>query len=232
MPIMGTPMAEKHLHLLRLLHLASPSLPTGAFAYSQGLEWAIAAGWVWDAASLEAWLADLLRHSLARVEIPLLARMVAAVREHNESDLARWCDQLLALRETNELRLEEKNRGRAMACLLEGLKVHLSPGEKAIVAQSQLAGFALAAARWEIPLPEAAAGYAWSWLENQTLAGIKTIPLGQTEGHRILLQMDETVITAVALGLGLETDAIGVSSPALAIASSLHETQYTRLFRS
>jgi urease accessory protein len=229
---MDTPMAEQHLPLLRLLHLASPSLPTGAFAYSQGLEWAIAAGWVRDAASLEAWLADLLGHSLARVEIPLLARMVAAGREHNASDLARWCDLLLALRETSELRLEEKNRGRAMACLLEGLEVPLSPEEKAIVAQSQLAGFALAAARWEIPLPEAAAGYAWSWLENSVLTGIKTIPLGQTEGHRILLHMDEPVAAAVALGSTLEEDAIGAASPALAIASSLHETQYTRLYRS
>lgn len=232
MPLMGTTMVKKHLHLLRLLHLASPSLPTGAFAYSQGLEWAIAAGWLHDAASLETWLADLLRNSLAHVDIPLLGRMYKACRERNASDLAHWCEQLLALRETHELRMEEKNRGRAMAALLEGLKVPLSAGEKAIVAQSQLAGFALAAARWNIPLPEAAAGYAWSWMENQVLAGIKAIPLGQTEGHRILLQIDETVMAAVVLGLGMEEDAIGASSPALAIASSLHETQYTRLFRS
>jgi urease accessory protein len=230
MPAMDTPMNRSHL--LRLLHLASPSLPTGAFAYSQGLEWAIAANWVRDAADLEAWLADLLGHTLAQVEIPLLGRMHAASREHNESDLARWCDQLLSLRETNELRLEEKNRGRAMASLLEGLKVPLSAGEKAILAQSQLAGFALAAARWNIPLPEAAAGYAWSWLENQVLAGIKTVPLGQTEGHRILLHMDDAVTAAVSLGIFLEDDAIGAASPALAIASSLHETQYTRLYRS
>ena len=225
-------MTEQHAHLLRLLHLASPSLPTGAFAYSQGLEWAIAAGWVGDAAGLEAWLADLLGHSLARVDIPLLSRMMAAGREHSESDLARWCDQLLSMRETNELRLEEQNRGRAMASLLEGLKVPLSAEEKTIVSQSQLAGFALAAVRWNIPPPEAALAYAWSWLENQTLAGIKTIPLGQTEGHRILLRMDDAVTAAVCLGLTLEDDAIGAASPALAIAGSLHETQYTRLFRS
>lgn len=232
MPAMDTPMTEKHAHLLRLLHLASPSLPTGAFAYSQGLEWVIAAGWVRNAGDLAAWLEDLVRHSLAHVDIPLLGLMYKACRERNASDLVRWCDHLLALRETHELRLEEKNRGRAVAALLEGLRVPLSAKEKAIVAESQLAGFALAAAHWNVPLDEAATGYAWSWLENQVLAGIKTIPLGQTQGHRILLQMDETVITAVALGLGLETDAIGVSSPALAIASSLHETQYTRLFRS
>jgi len=230
MPAMDTPMNSSHL--LRLLHLASPSLPTGAFAYSQGLEWAIAAGWVHDAAGLEAWLADLLHHSLSRVDVPLLARMAAAVREENESALARWCNLLLALRETHELRLEEKNRGRAMAALLEGLNVHLSSGEKAIVADSQLAGFALASARWNIPLAEAAAGYAWSWLENQTLAGIKTIPLGQTQGHRILLHMDARVAAAVALGLTLEDEAIGAASPALAIAASRHETQYTRLYRS
>lgn len=224
---------EKRPHrMLRLLHLVSPSLPTGAFAYSQGLEWAAAAGWIRDAAGLQQWLADLIGHSLAGVDVPLLARMHAACREGHAAELARWCEQLLALRESYELRMEEKNRGRAMLALLEGLAMAIPNGLKAILADCQLAGFAMAAVRWHIPLGEAAAGYLWAWLENQAIAGIKIIPLGQTEGHRILAQLDDAIDAAVARGLSLADDEIGAAGPALAIASCRHETQYTRLYRS
>lgn len=218
--------------LLRLMHLVSPSLPTGAFAYSQGLEWAVAAGWIQDAATLKQWLTDLIDHSLAAVDLPLLARMVAACRVNDGAALARWWELLLALRETHELRLEEKNRGRAMLALLEGLAVPLSGQLKAVITQCQLAGFAAAAAHWQIPLKAAAAGYAWAWLENQVIAGIKIIPLGQTQGHCILADLDPVVTAAVARGLDLAEEEIGAASPALAIASCGHETQYTRLYRS
>jgi urease accessory protein len=218
--------------LLRLLHLVSPSLPTGAFAYSQGLEWAVDQGWIQNAAQLRQWLTDLIDHSLAAVDIPLLARMHAACEAGNASDLETWCDQLLALRETHELRLEENNRGRAMLALLQGLAIPLSPSMQPIIARCQLAGFAAAAAYWRIPLRDAAAGYVWAWLENQVIAGIKIIPLGQTQGHRILAELDAAVAAATDRGLCLEDDDIGASSPALAIASCRHETQYTRLYRS
>ena len=225
-------MAEHTPHLLRLMHLVSPSLPTGAFAYSQGLEWAVEAGWVKNAADLEAWLADLLESNLSRVDIPLLARMMDAFGNGCEADLTRWTDFLLALRETDELRLEEKNRGRAMVSLLQGLAVPMQTIEQQIIGTSQLAGFAMAATHFRIPTDQAAAGYAWSWLENQVLAGIKIIPLGQSEGHRILLHLDAMILKAVAYGLNIRDNEIGASSPALAIASSRHETQYTRLYRS
>mgnify|MGYP001825662303 FL=1 len=92
--------------------------------------------------------------------------------------------------------------------------------------------FALACAAWEIPLRDAALGYAWSWLENLLLAAVKLIPLGQTAGQQLLHRLSADLPGAVAQGLTLEDDAIGASTPALAIASSLYETQYTRLFRS
>jgi len=225
-------MAESRHHLLRLLHLASPSLPTGAFAYSQGLEWAVSNGWIADRSDLKQWLDDLVRHNLARVDIPVLRRMYAACRDRREEALAGWCHRLLALRESHELRMEEKNRGRALATLLESLRVPLSANERRLVSSCQLAGFALAAARWHIPLPEAASGYAWSWLENQVIAGIKLIPLGQTQGHQVLAELDGPIADAVEGGLRLGEHAIGASNPALAISSSRHETQYTRLFRS
>lgn len=218
--------------LPRLLHLVSPSLPTGAFAYSQGLEWAIEAGWVADGPSLGEWLADLLRNSLAYVDIPILKRMYDACRTENKTELGMWCSRLLACRETKELRMEELDRGGAMVRLLQGVGVPFSNRWEKTVGESQLAGFALAAVKWDIPAVDAAAGYVWSWLENQILAGIKTLPLGQTEGHRILFGLGAAVPEAVEHGFLTEDCEIGSASPALAIASSLHETQYTRLYRS
>lgn len=232
MPQKAITMVDRNAQLLRLLHLASPSLPTGAFAYSQGLERAVADGWVKTSSELQQWVVDLIDGTMACVDIPLLLRMVAACNKQQAGDLAPWCDVLLAMRETHELRQEEHHRGRAMAALLEGLQVPLFDGAKAQVTRCQLAGYALAASHWRIDPAEAAAAYVWSWLENQVIAGIKIIPLGQTDGHRILLQQDRAVMAAVARGMALSDDAVGASNPALAIASSRHETQYTRLYRS
>lgn len=218
--------------LVRLLHLVSPALPTGAFAYSQGLEWAIETGWVHDGDSLHKWLADLLDQSMAWVDIPLLARMYDACRKKDRSALTKWCFLLMACRETRELRQEEGDRGRAVSALLNGLEVPLAESWQDTIKGCQLAGFALAAAMWHIPLLNAAMGYVWSWLENQVTAGIKTIPLGQTEGHRILLEMGRSVPAVVSKGLEIGDDEIGAACPALALACSRHETQYTRLYRS
>lgn len=225
-------MTDTSFNLVRLMHLVSPSLPTGAFACSQGLEWAVEAGWVKTGDDLLSWVTDLITHTWARVDIPVLARMAAACRSGSTHDLTRWCAELLAMRETSELRLEEQQRGQAMAALLQGLAGPLPEEQAQVIAQCQLAGFAKAAVLWDIPIREAATGYLWSWLENQVIAGIKIIPLGQTRGHRILSQMDTTVARAVDLGLSLTDEEIGAASPALAIASSRHETQYTRLYRS
>ncbi len=218
--------------LPRLLHLASPSLPTGAFAYSQGLEWAVEAGWVRDGFGLRDWLDDLLRHSMARVDVPILKRMHAACESQNEAELEKWCSRLLALRETRELRTEEKDRGAAMTRLLQGLAVPFSRRWENTLVACQLAGFALAACQWGIPPENAATGYVWSWLENQAVACMKTLPLGQTEGHRILSELAAAVPETVKLGLQAEDREIGSSNPALAVASSLHESQYSRLYRS
>ena len=149
-----------------------------------------------------------------------------------DEELARWCDCLIAMRETQELRMEENNRGRAMLTVLESLQVPVSEARRREIARCQLAGFALASAHWGIPVTAAASGYLWSWLENMVVAGIKIVPLGQSQGHRLLAALDGTVMAAVARGLQLDACDIGASSPALAIASSLHETQYTRLYRS
>jgi urease accessory protein len=242
---MVTP-TEHQTRLLRLLQLVSPSLPVGAFAYSQGLEWAVETGWVSDEATLDGWLSDQLVNALARVDLPLLARMMVAVRDGDPAALSAWIDELIAMRETAELRAEESGRGRALAELLDSLGLlvdgsmrakstavtHPTNEWRSLLVRSQLAGFAFASAGWNIRPSEALIGYAWSWAENMTLAGVKLIPLGQTAGQRVLLRVADQIPGAVARSRSLLDAEIGAASPALAIASSLHETQYTRLFRS
>jgi len=223
---------EPNLALLRLLQLVSPSLPVGGFTYSQGVEWAVECGWIQSAADLEQWLEDQLQTTIARLDLPVLMRLHKAVEAEDQEALQHWNTFLLACRETAELRLEERNRGRALADLLVKLELHGSEPWKPTLAETQLAGFALAACRWAIPLEQAALGYAWNWLDNLVLAAVKLIPLGQTQGQQVLERLSPTIPPLVSIATGLPDDEIGAANPALAIASSLHETQYTRLFRS
>ncbi|WP_205623665.1 urease accessory protein UreF [Desulfogranum japonicum] len=215
-----------------LLQLVSPSLPTGAFSYSQGLEWAIEQDWVHDSTSLATWLKESLHGPLAKVDLPILMRMAEAYHKRDSAALSHWCKTLLACRETFELREEEINRGKAMCSLLKGLDLLPEWVEPSLLEQSQLAGFVCATVSWQVDIETAATGYCWSWLENQVLAGIKTIPLGQTEGQRILMKLRTHIAPVVKSAIQIQDEQIGSSSPALAMASSLHETQYTRLYRS
>ena len=220
------------LALLRLLHLVSPSLPIGSFTYSQGIEWAVECGWIDTAEALADWLNNLLHHGMMYLDLPVLQRQYTAVTDNDVDALQYWVDYLNASRESSELLQEEKNRGRALTDLLIALDIPQAATWKPLLAQSQSAAFALAAVHWQIPLQQAACGYVWSWLENQVLAAVKIIPLGQTQGQKILHQLTPSIADVVTHGLLVSDEEIGASSPALALASSLHETQYTRLFRS
>jgi urease accessory protein len=158
--------------------------------------------------------------------------MQAAARNRDQAAMAGWVDRLLAGRETAELRREESDRGRALADLLVAWGLGDALVWKPQLARSQAAGFAFAAAAWRIEPRDAATGYAWSWLENLVLAGIKLVPLGQTRGQQTLARLATLIPSTVAAALEVADAEIGASTPALAIASAAHETQYTRLFRS
>jgi urease accessory protein len=218
--------------LIRLLQLSSSALPIGGFTYSQGLEWAVECGWVHDEATLKDWLSDLIEHNLAALDIPILLRLFDACEQQNEEALQHWSQQLMAYRESSELRQEELNRGRALARLLIDLEIPLAQRWQQGLNNTQLAGFALASVHWEIPKHTMAQGYAWSWLENMVISGVKLIPLGQAAGQRILTALAEQLACEVLRGMALPDEAIGSAAPALAYASAKHETQYTRLYRS
>jgi len=223
---------QADLTLLRLLQLASPGLPVGAYAYSQGLEWAVAAGWVIDEASLTTWLGDQLTHSLGSVDLPILKRLYEATRVGDEAAQLSWSRYLIALRETRELVADDCERGRALARLLRDLGVAAATPWVQRDDVPYVALVAVAALAWEIPLDLTVQAHAWTWLENQVLAGVKLIPLGQVAGQRSMFDLARRLPEVCGRALLLDDDEIGGMLPIVALASSLHETQYTRLFRS
>lgn len=198
----------------RLLQLASPTLPVGAYSYSGGLEAAVEAGIVNDAKSAERWIGDVLEFSVLRMEAPMLLRMIDEPAEE-------WNRQFLASRETAELRAETVQMGYSLNRLLPELGVGACPYEE----PSFPAAYAQAVRAWGIPARQALTAYLWAWLENQVMAAVKAVPLGQTDGQKMLL----------ALGARLHEvseEEPGNFAPGLAMLSSFHETQYSRLFRS
>jgi urease accessory protein len=217
---------------LRLMQLVSPALPVGAFTYSQGLEWAVENAWVSDVATLQDWLSGLADDSLGNLELPLLARLFDACETRDTAALSRWGGYLYAARETRELRAEERQRACALVSLLRDLDITEADDWREPLSCCQAGPFALAAVHWGISRHDCLLGYAWSWLENQVAAAVKLVPLGQTDGQRVQMHMAARLPAIVEHALMREDDDIGAGSPALAIASAMHETQYTRLFRS
>ena len=218
--------------LLHLLHLASPALPVGAYSYSQGLEYAVEAQWVRDEASALDWIGGLLSYTLAHLDVPVAARLYHAWQHDDVDEVTRWSQFLLANREARELQDEDRNMGLSLARLLNDLGMHEAAAWCKADDACFLALFTLAAQRWHIALPDAVHGYLWSWAENQVLSAVKLVPLGQTAGQRLLTQLIPRIAQAVNTGLTLGDDEIGFSAPGLAVAGALHETQYSRLFRS
>lgn len=220
------------LALLRLLQLVSPALPVGAYAYSQGLEYAVDCGWVRDEATAGDWIQGLLEHGLACLDAPVLVRLHAAWTANDRAAVQHWNAELYAARETRELRLEDRQLGIALARLLGELGVPEAVAWRDAPQVCFATLFALAASRWDVGVQETLTGYLWAWSENQVMAATKLIPLGQTAGQRLLSRLQPGIARVAAAALQLTDDDIGGSLPGLAYASSRHETQYTRLFRS
>ena len=230
-----TPAAGNGLELARLLQLASPALPVGAYSYSQGLEAAVEAGTVRDAATAQGWIGDMLRFSVARLEAPLWCRLHAAWQAANLAQVNEWNDWFLCTRETAELRAETLQMGYS----LRRLCMELGEFDRAAISKLETLGdvafptaFTFAAVQWEIPERDALTAYLWSWLENQVMAAVKAVPLGQTAGQRLLARLSENIVIISRDSPLFRDDEISNYTHGLAIASSVHETQYSRLFRS
>ena len=178
------------------------------------------------------WILGLLGHSLRRLDLPVFARLYAAWQTVNLVGIHRWNARLYASREAAELQREDQHLGAALARLLTDLGVAEAEPWRNAPRVCFATLFSLAAARWDIPLQQAATGYAWTWVENQIAAATRLIPLGQTASQRLLIAAGPVLLDAVREGLALPDEEIGAATPGLALAGALHETQYSRLFRS
>lgn len=220
------------LALLRLLQLASPALPIGAFNFSQGLEYAIEAGWVRDEPGARDWIMGLMRHGMGTLDVPMLARLHDAWSA-GDADAARALSaRLIASRETAELREEDRHLGRALARVLAGLGLAEAESWQRSEGATLAAMFSLAAVHSDVPRGATCTAYLWAWCENQAIAAVKLLPLGQSSGQRVLESLRLAIPGICDAALEMEDDAIGATTPGLSIASCRHETQYTRLFRS
>ncbi len=223
------------LGLARLLQLSSPALPVGAYSYSGGLESAIEDGFVVDAASAERWIGDVLEYSLATYEAPILWRMRSALNNGDHDAFLQWNAIFRAGRETAELRTETLQMGGALKKLLAELSF-CDDGAQALLARSGAltfpAAFAFAAYHMKVDAKAALVGYLWGWLENQVMAALKAAPVGQTAGQKILANLGARLPDIAEAATLLADEDLSNFAPGLAIASSRHEIQYSRLFRS
>jgi urease accessory protein len=225
------------LALVRLLQLASPALPVGAYTYSQGLENASARSIVCSEADAARWIGDALVFGIARWEGPAMAAMLRAWQSGDDASLLRLNLEFVASRESAELRAETLQMGHSLVRLLVDLDAFATvPGYcarlRAIESPSYPAAWSAAAAAWAIPAARAVEAYLWSWLEGQVMAAVKAVPLGQSAGQRLLADLGARIPVLAREASGRDEASFCNLTPALAIASALHETQYTRLFRS
>jgi urease accessory protein len=223
------------LALARVLRLASPMLPVGAFSYSQGLESAIEQGWVRDEASAQRWIGDVLECSVGRFEAIVWCRLYRAWQDLSDADVSAWNDTFLAARESAEFRAETVQMGYSLRKLLcesgEFDEATLAP-LRSVQEPAFPTAFSFACAAWQIPERQALLGYLWAWVENQVSAAMKAIPLGQMSGQRLLAALSARLGPLVEAALVMKDEDITNCAPGLAIASCRHEVQYSRLFRS
>lgn len=221
--------------LLHLLQLASPSLPIGAYSYSQGLEAALENGCVRDEASAREWVVDTLHHVVARFEAPILWRLLEAFASRDDKAVSVWTERFLAARDTAEFRAETIQMGYSLAKLAIDLKIADAALVTILQAQSEVplpTALAFAAVALDVPQEAALLGMLFSWAENQVLVCVKSVPLGQVAGQRLLLSLRPELEAAAQQAQQLADDELSNWSPGLSLLSMQHEVQYSRLYRS
>lgn len=223
--------------LLHILWLASPTLPVGGFSYSEGLEAAVDAGLVSDEGSAASWLTDQLHLGLARCDLAVVAQAIPAWQAGDMPRVQQLNAWVLSTRETHEFRLQTEQMGRSMlewarslGELGDGVFEHLQAAR--LNPPSYPVAMACAAARSGASTRDSLLGFAFGWAENMVQAAIKSVPLGQSAGQRMLSRLTREIPAAVGHAMALEDGDRQAFTPGLAILSAHHETQYSRLFRS
>lgn len=227
-------MQRSDASLMQLMWLASPALPIGGFSYSECLEAAVDTARVASESEASAWLLDQLHLSLARADLAVVAQAMHAWQRQDFARIAELNGWVLQTREGSELRAQTEQMGRS---LLEWLRNHTTaqPEPIAILASLQPTyplAFALAASACQASERDSLLAYAFGWAENMVQAAIKSVPLGQSAGQRILSALTAEIPAAVDHALALADSERQAFSPMLAILSAQHEVQYSRLFRS
>lgn len=221
--------------LLSLLQLASPALPVGAYTYSDGLETLVETGAIGDRVSLKHWLEQELSYGAVRIDAAIALRAYKCTQQGDTVTLNYWNDWLSALRETEELRLSSWQMGRSLLRLIVELEPAIEPTVSSLIAGNACnwaIAFGVAAGYWQIDRTATLLGYLHSWATNLVAVGVKLIPLGQTVGQNLLLNLQPNIERATAEILRLTDDELSSCSWGLSLASMAHETQYSRLFRS
>jgi urease accessory protein len=220
--------------LMQLMWLASPALPIGGFSYSECLEAGVDVGLIATESEASAWLLDQLHLNQSRGDMAVVAQAIPAWQQADHPRIAELNAWVLHTRESSELRAQAEQMGRS---LLEWLRNHTTarPEQIDVLARLQPTyplAFALAASATQATLREGLIAFAFGWAENMVQAAIKSVPLGQSAGQRMLSALAAEIPTAVDHALSLGSSERQAFSPMLAILSSQHEIQYSRLFRS
>jgi urease accessory protein len=224
--------------LLQLMWLASPALPIGGFSYSEGIEAGVDSACIATFREANDWLVDQLHLTLARADLAVVAKAIAAWRRDDLDRINELNNWVLQTRETSELRLQTEQMGRSMLDWLRKqpsfhVDFHVDKNEQDFFkSPTYPLVFALAASSTQAHVRDCLMSFAFGWAENMTQAAVRAVPLGQTDGQRILANLAEHIPAAVDAAMRLQDSERQAFSPMLAILSSQHETQYSRLFRS
>ena len=212
----------------------SPAFPVGGFSYSHGLEWVVETGRIKDAATLGSWIEDLLAHGAGRSDAIFLAEAWRAAAADKAACLEEVAQLAAAFAPSAERRLETLGQGAAFLLAVKAVWPH--PALDRLGHENTEVAYPVAvgacAAAHNLPLDATAQAFAQAFVANLVSAGVRLIPLGQTDGLRVIARMEPLIprVVAGALAAGLED--IGGIAVMADIASMRHETQYTRLFRS
>lgn len=225
--------------LYRLLAWFSPSYPIGAFSYSHGIEFAVETGRVKNAATLSAWIGHILRHGAAWVDAVLLKEAYMAASTSEEGDAARLeelADLAVAWRGTAETALESAQQGGSFVMVTRAAWGHPTIDDFAAARGERPVALSIAigvsAAAHKLPLRPVLAACLHAFAANLVSAAVRLIPLGQTDGQRALSILLPVVDSVADCALACPLDECGTAAPMVDLMSMLHETQYTRLFRS